>query len=130
MRKCCICGEEFEGYGNNPAPFNVEGKCCNFCNDNVVLPVRVYTFGRCYALLIKENTCELLKPNNKVFTLQELQNAVGGSIQFAPTKLKNNLVIVNEEGLIKGLYSNKLAAKIIGVKFVGNVLLCPKELIK
>lgn len=125
MKKCCICGNYFEEFGNNPAPVNVEGKCCNFCNDNVVLPIRISTLGRGFALLITENTCELLKPQNKVFTLKELQNAVGGSIQFAPTNLKNSVVIVNE----KGLYKNKLALKIIG-KFVGNVLICPKELIE
>lgn len=37
---CCICGKEFEGYGNNPEPYMVEGVCCNECNQNVVLPAR------------------------------------------------------------------------------------------
>ena len=29
---CCICGEESEGYGNNPSPVEEEGKCCDACN--------------------------------------------------------------------------------------------------
>lgn len=40
-KKCCICGSEFEGYGNNPAP--VAGKyCCDKCNNNVIVPYRVF----------------------------------------------------------------------------------------
>ena len=128
MKKCCICGEIFDGFGNNPQPVKNDGRCCDFCNDNIVVPIRVFTIGRGYALLIKENTCELLKPNNQVFTLKELQNAVGGYIEIAPSSMEHNYIVVNEEGLIKGLYQNELARKILGKKFVGNVLICPKEL--
>lgn len=43
---CCICGKEFEGYGNNPEPVfplgeNEENYCCDDCNWYVVTPVRV-----------------------------------------------------------------------------------------
>ena len=34
--KCCICGKEFEGYGNNPDPIKKEGRCCNKCNEKVI----------------------------------------------------------------------------------------------
>lgn len=40
---CCICGKEFEGYGNNPElvkPFD-EGVCCDECNNDVVIPKRL-----------------------------------------------------------------------------------------
>ena len=40
---CCICGEEYEGYGNNPWPVK-EGRCCNDCNNNVVIPARIINF--------------------------------------------------------------------------------------
>jgi len=40
-QKCCICGNYFEGYGNNPAPVKTEGRCCNFCDDTVVIPTRI-----------------------------------------------------------------------------------------
>ena len=41
---CCICGKEFEGYGNNPdpiVPFESGETCCNDCNANVVIPKRI-----------------------------------------------------------------------------------------
>ncbi len=38
---CCICGKEFEGYGNNPDPVKLEGKCCDKCNEEVVIPERI-----------------------------------------------------------------------------------------
>lgn len=38
---CCICGEPFEGYGNNPEPY-ISGengeKCCDACNLKFVIP--------------------------------------------------------------------------------------------
>lgn len=41
--KCCICGKEFEGYGNNPWPINndPEERCCDECNMKVVIPERI-----------------------------------------------------------------------------------------
>ncbi len=41
MKKCCICGNLFEGYGNNPAPIETRGECCDDCNINVVVPRRL-----------------------------------------------------------------------------------------
>ena len=38
--KCCICGKEIEGMGNNPYPVRTEGRCCH-CNYTVVLPERI-----------------------------------------------------------------------------------------
>ena len=37
---CSICGDEFEGYGNNAQPVN-NGTCCDNCNKRVVLPIRI-----------------------------------------------------------------------------------------
>ena len=39
--KCCLCGREFYGYGNNPWPAAKDGRCCDDCNADVVLPARV-----------------------------------------------------------------------------------------
>lgn len=36
LNTCCLCGAEFEGYGNNPAPLASEGRCCDACNEKVV----------------------------------------------------------------------------------------------
>lgn len=37
---CCICGETFVGYGNNPAPYKTSGRCCDACNLKFVIPAR------------------------------------------------------------------------------------------
>ena len=39
--KCCICGKEINGMGNNPYPVRTEGWCCRYCNYTVVLPERI-----------------------------------------------------------------------------------------
>lgn len=41
--KCCICGKVFKGYGNNPYPVSADpnDRCCDACNDSVVLPERL-----------------------------------------------------------------------------------------
>ena len=44
--KCCICGKEFDGYGNNPYPvvgdiFSGDERCCDECNDTIVIPARI-----------------------------------------------------------------------------------------
>ena len=38
---CCICGDDFEGYGNNPSPYKESGKCCDACNRKFVIPARL-----------------------------------------------------------------------------------------
>ena len=43
--KCCICGREFLGFGNNPAPYKENGRCCNRCNYDYVIPSRMYLMG-------------------------------------------------------------------------------------
>lgn len=43
---CCICGNECENeFGNNPWPVNndEDARCCNVCNDTVVVPERIAT---------------------------------------------------------------------------------------
>ena len=38
--RCCICGREVAGYGNDPSPVKEEGRCCDHCNWTVVLKER------------------------------------------------------------------------------------------
>lgn len=40
MKICCICGNLFEGYGNNPAPVEARGECCDACHTGIVVPAR------------------------------------------------------------------------------------------
>ena len=37
---CSICGKEYTGWGNNAWPVN-EGRCCDACNWNYVIPARL-----------------------------------------------------------------------------------------
>lgn len=38
---CSICGDAFLGYGNNAQPVN-DGRCCDECNIETVIPYRIY----------------------------------------------------------------------------------------
>jgi len=37
---CCICGTTSFGWGNNPSPVKTEGRCCDSCNSEIVIPTR------------------------------------------------------------------------------------------
>ena len=37
---CSICGKPYTGYGNNADPVN-KGRCCDTCNETVVIPERI-----------------------------------------------------------------------------------------
>lgn len=40
---CCICGQKFMGWGNNPWPVvdNEDARCCDDCNSGTVIPARL-----------------------------------------------------------------------------------------
>lgn len=40
IHKCSICGKQYEGFGNNAQPVN-NGRCCDECNREVVIPMRI-----------------------------------------------------------------------------------------
>ena len=47
IKTCCLCKDQFEGYGNNPLPlYNKKGRCCNICNLTKVLPARLMLNGK------------------------------------------------------------------------------------
>lgn len=42
MRKCSLCGKSFKGMGHNPMPLReYTERCCNDCNADVVIPLRM-----------------------------------------------------------------------------------------
>lgn len=41
---CCICGEEYDGYGNNAEPYKA-GYCCDACNLKFVIPARLVYYS-------------------------------------------------------------------------------------
>ncbi len=58
--KCCICGIEISGYGNNPdgavwkdadgniveAEFGPDSRCCDDCDHMYVIPGRIYRLAK------------------------------------------------------------------------------------
>lgn len=128
--RCSICGKVIKGYGHSVSPLE-GGACCDKCNIRVVLPVRLFLRtidSKEYALLIKEKEVDLVKPDNKYFTLKEHQDAVEGYIQVVSSVFTGFLDVVNEEGLLKNLYFNNIAHMLFQREYVGNVLICPVRL--
>lgn len=41
MKRCVICGKEFSAYGNDPWPLKENGKCCDKCDFEFVVPIRI-----------------------------------------------------------------------------------------
>lgn len=42
-RVCSICKQPFHGFGHNPEPIlKYEDRCCDGCNRDVVVPVRIF----------------------------------------------------------------------------------------
>lgn len=50
--RCCICGKEICGWGNNPEPIKQDGECCDECNAKYVVPARI---GEMHKQRAKEN---------------------------------------------------------------------------
>lgn len=42
--QCVICKGTFKGWGNNPFPVREDGRCCDDCNQNVVVKARLSGF--------------------------------------------------------------------------------------
>ena len=55
MKTCVICGKEFNGWGNNPAPVYKEGVCCTDCNLNVVIVARVRKYDEPTLIKLRKN---------------------------------------------------------------------------
>ena len=56
-------------------------------------------------------------------SLKQMRDAVGGYIELVRLT-DDDVMIVNEEGLIFGLPVNEHASKLAGQTIVGNVLMC------
>ena len=130
MKKCSICKKQFDGHGNNPSPFSGE-TCCDECNQNYVVPLRVYQITKepKNAILFRENgTVTTITPKNEYFTLSELQSLVEGYIELYPARYRDHLIICDEEGMIKHKKRNESFRALTGIGLLGNVLLCPERI--
>jgi hypothetical protein len=38
--KCCFCKKDVGEYGNNAQPV-MDGRCCDSCNETIVIPIRI-----------------------------------------------------------------------------------------
>jgi hypothetical protein len=83
----------------------------------------------------QESTSELLRvdgtrerlPKGKL-SLESLQSYVGGYIELVPIPLNTRVMVVNEEGLLRGLPFNRLASYMCCRRIVGDaVFMCRKD---
>ena len=42
-KRCSICLQKYEGFGNNAYPIN-GGRCCDICDAEVVVPARIRNY--------------------------------------------------------------------------------------
>lgn len=130
--KCDICQKEISGYENNAWPLS-SGKCCQECDDKYVVPLRIFLSGmvKDQILILKadDSTFEFETVKNEL-SLKRSQNIVEGYIELYPIRDKFFYYIINEEGLLKKLKINKLAYQLFGMKVLGNMIVCPKNLFK
>jgi len=62
--------------------------------------------------------------NGKDFTLKEAQAYVDGYVEVVHLDIPGMILLVNEDGLLKGLRRNRVASIMAGTNIVGDALLC------
>lgn len=101
LKKCCVCGMEFNGYGNNPDPvyekYSMEA-CCDSCNFRAVIPARI------------EERATSLGNDPKLVREGDILSIMWTKESDAPTKY-----LLEEGKLLKGKVS-----KITKTDFIGN----------
>ena len=84
----------------------------------------------CGMIITIDSDMKVVRPKNgSDFSLDELHSFVGGTIDIISVSARLYMV-VNDDGLILGLPYNPAASFIYKRPIVGNVLLCPKHMIK
>jgi hypothetical protein len=85
-KKCCICGMEFNGYGNNAEPI-AKGTCCDDCNIRYVVASRLFeptdnvSFANATVRQLREKNFNL---RNASGIFVEWINEESGEIVFTP----------------------------------------------
>ncbi len=80
------------------------------------------------AVISGKGEITLFAPNTWPPTLEDLQTAVGGHIEYVPVPALPGLVMaVDEDGLLKRKPFNLYASEIAGRKIVGDVILMERE---
>ena len=74
---------------------------------------------------------EATPSNGSDFSIEEMNEIVGGWIELVyPSRCPDLLMVVTEERLLKNLPGNMGASARTGQMIVGDVLVCPKEMVK
>lgn len=87
-KKCSICGKIYEGHGNNASPVN-DGRCCDKCDKEVVIPRRLADLNKKEPADIKQKTRAFLNEFYKIkynmileAKLEEVRDVNGPSDEF------------------------------------------------
>jgi hypothetical protein len=82
-------------------------------------------------LFRSDNTSEKVLPaNGETFSIEELQEMVGGYFEYVPVPNKPSMrLVVNEDGLIKDLPINPMASGVYGAVIVGDALYTPMKML-
>ena len=74
---------------------------------------------------------KLVPANGEYFSLEELQEAVGGYIELVPIPaIPGAVLIVDEDGLSKRLPANDVATYLAQQRVVGPVVMCARALLR
>lgn len=129
-KRCDICHKKFSEYPNNPSPFS--GRlCCDKCNNELVIPIRIYESleNPRTAMVFKTNgTLKQVKPKDGHFTTKELKTLVRGKFAVYPHEINNHLIICNERVIQTRLGENLLFHQYARLTLVSDIVLCPKSL--
>ena len=87
-KKCSICGKIYEGHGNNASPIN-DGRCCDKCDKEVVIPRRLADLNKKEPADIKHKVRAFLNEFYKIKydmilkeKLEEVRDVNGPSDEF------------------------------------------------
>lgn len=79
-------------------------------------------------------TVKVSPKNGKDYTLEEMQEIVGGYIEIVPCVDSTKILVINEEGKLENLPINVEATRIADISIwdciVGDALLCESDEVK
>lgn len=64
MVKCCFCGKDAGKFGNNAQPV-MNGRCCDDCNNGVVIPIRILQAQKSPLLQLKKLATQYLNKRSE-----------------------------------------------------------------
>lgn len=72
---------------------------------------------------------EITPENGKTFNLREIQTAVGGCFEFIGIQGGAEIMLLNDEGRLRGLPLNEWASELAGQQIVGDVIVCSHKML-